>query len=167
MRKTAAALAVMIGLSGCAGMESMQDLTTSSLVGTWVAEFQCQHLPYRHQVIMTLKQSKVPLIAEGQLYANLTYPDKRGSHLQTIRVDGEMSLTGVGHIREKSWIVKSPGNWYLEPWQGKRVSPDRLDMRMGDKCQAPAILTKVSDEFITELRPEAVFRQYKQHFNKL
>ncbi|MBF6615502.1 MAG: hypothetical protein ITG07_02130 [Candidimonas sp.] len=170
MRKTVAALGLAIGLSGCANMGDMQsslsELTTSSLVGTWVAEFQCEHLPYRHNAIITFKQSAMPLVAEGQQYNLFSYPDNRKPHYAAIRVDGEMSLTGVGHIREKSWIVKPAGNWYLEPWQGKRISADRLDMRMGDKCKVPATLTKVSDDFITELRPEVVFREHQKHFTK-
>lgn len=164
MRKVIAALAVAVGLSGCANMGEMQksltELTTSSLVGTWVGEFQCQHLPYRHHVIMVFKQSPMPLVAEGQYYGMKTYPEKRSPHYSTIQVDGEMSLAGVGHIREKSWIAKPSGSWDLEPWQGKRIAPGKLDMRMGDECNVPAILTKVSDEFITELRPEVVYRQY-------
>ncbi|MBA1280326.1 hypothetical protein [Stutzerimonas stutzeri] len=168
MRKVVAALTVALSLAGCANMDDMRssfdELTTSSLVGTWVAEFQCQHLPYRHHAIITFKQSKVPLVAEGQYYGMKTYPDSGTRHYSTIQVDGEMSLTGVGHIREKAWIVKPAGTWHLEPWEGKRISAGKLDMRMGDDCKAPAILTKVNDDFITELRPEAVYRQYQSYF---
>ena len=170
MRKVVAALGLAVVVSGCASMGDMQssfsDLTTSSLVGTWVGDFQCQNLPYRHHVIITFKQSFMPLVAEGQHYGMLTYPDSRKPNYAVIQVDGEMNLTGVSHIREKSWIVKPAGNWHLEPWHGKRISADRMDMRMGEKCNSPATLTKVSDEFITELRPEVVFREYQEHFTK-
>lgn len=157
-------------LAGCANMngmsQSLTELTTSSLVGTWVGEYQCAGKEFNNRTIISFKQSPVPLIAEGNYFAQLVYPGSkpRLDHL-TIQLEGEMSLTGNAHFNEKAWVVKPSGNFYLAPWSGKRTAPTIIDMEM-KYCGVLSRLTKVSDEYITELNPEIVFKQYGHLLSK-
>lgn len=152
-----ASLAMLSACSNMSGMQqSLSDLTTSSLVGTWAGEKQCND--YREQVILTFKQSDFPLIAQGQFYSKATPSGARGTvEFMTIQIEGEMSLAGTANVTEKAWIVKPSSRWSLTPWQGNRTSPNTIRM---STCGTELVLTRVSDEFITELRPKAVFQQY-------
>ncbi len=146
-------------LSACSSMSGMQqsltELATSSLVGTWVGELQCMNRNAEQQVILTFKQSNFPLIAQGQGYSKAT-TGKTVEYLAA-QIEGEMSLAGNAYITEKAWIVKPSSRWSLNPWQGNRTSPDTIRM---STCGTELVLTRVSDDFISELRPQAVFRQY-------
>lgn len=150
-------------LSACSSMSGMQqsltDLTTSSLVGTWAGEFQCMNRPAQQQVILTFKQSDFPLIAQGQSYSKATL--NGSTEYMAIQIEGEMSLTGTANVSEKAWIVKPSNRWSLNPWQGSRTSPNTIRM---NTCGTDLVLTRVSDEFISELRPSTVFQQYGHLF---
>lgn len=153
------ALFAAITLAGCANMEDMSqsftELTTSSLVGTWAGEYQCMG-KYKYRSILSFRQSKVPLIAEGQYYNSIFYPTHASPDYFSVQIDGEVSLAGQAYINKKAWIVKPAGNFLLSPWSGKRTAPDTLEMTMKD-CGATFVLRKVSDEFISELDPRVVF----------
>ena len=157
-------IAPIILLSACSSINNMQqsltDLTTSSLVGTWAGELQCLNQLDQQQVLLTFQQSSFPLIAQGQSYSKAI----RGSNIEflTIQIEGEMSLAGIAHITEKAWIVKSSPRWELIPWHGKRTSPNTINM---NTCGTNLVLTKVSNDFISELNPKIVFGQYGYYFN--
>ncbi|MDU4254594.1 hypothetical protein [Pseudomonas sp.] len=150
-------LALLSACSNMGGMsQSLSDMTTSSLVGTWAGEMKCLNKNADQQVILTFKQSSFPLIAQGQSYSKAIY--KTSTDYMTIQIEGEMSITGTANVTEKDWIVKPAKSWTLATWQGDRTSPTTIRMKT---CGTELVLTKVSDEFITELRPQAVFDQYK------
>jgi len=144
-------------LSACSNMSGMQqsytELTTSSLVGTWTGELKCKNRYSEQDVILTFKQSSFPLIAEGQAYSRATAMSGKVDYM-TIQIEGEMSLTGNAHVEEKAWIVKPTTHWNLNAWQGTRTAPDTIRM---STCGTEMVLTKVSDEFISDLRPKAAF----------
>ena len=146
-------------LSACSNMsgfqQSLTDLTTSSLVGTWAGEFQCMNRPAKQQVILTFKQSDFPLIAQGQGYSKATL--NGSAEYMAVQIEGEMSLTGTANVSEKAWIVKPSNRWILTPWQGKRTSPNTIQM---STCGTDLVVTRISDDFITELRPQVVFKEY-------
>lgn len=155
-----ASLALLSACSNMSGMQqSLTDLTTSSLVGTWAGEFQCMNRPAQQQVILTFKQSDFPLIAQGQSYSKATL--NGSTEYMAIQVEGEMSLTGTANVSEKAWIVKPSNGWSLNPWQGSRTSANTIHM---STCGSNVVLTRVSNEFISELRPSTVFKQYGHLF---
>ena len=141
-------------LSACPSMSDMQqslsDLTTSSLVGTWAGEFHCMNRNDQQQALLSFKQSDLPLIAQGQIYSKAT----NGNTVEYLaaQIEGEMSLTATANITEKAWIVKPSSRWSLTPWHGNRTSPTTIRMKT---CGTELVLTRVSHEFITELRPNS------------
>lgn len=135
--------------------QSLTDLTTSSLVGTWAGELQCMNRNAQQQVILTFKQSDFPLIAQGQIYSKAT--TGKTVEFLAAQIEGEMSLAGTANVAEKAWIVRPSSSWKLIPWQGKRTSPNTIRM---SACGTELVLARVSNNFISELRPKAVFQQY-------
>ncbi|WP_455233178.1 hypothetical protein [Geopseudomonas aromaticivorans] len=155
----------LVTLSGCSNMagisESLTDMTTSSLVGTWAAEYRCKGAPAEQVTILTFKQGNVPLIAQGQSYTKRTVNNR--TDFVVVQIEGQMTMAGRARINEKSWIYRTSNSWSLVPWSGKRTSPNTIAMTT---CGTAVELSRVSNEFITELRPVEVFKQFDQRVDQ-
>lgn len=150
-------------LVGCSSLGSMQqdflDLTKPRLVGTWVGDYNCLE-KYRYRTVLSLKQSPIPLLAEGQYYTKIMFPTTAEQDYLTVKIEGSTSLAGHVRIDKKAWLVKPRSKSYLAPWSGKFIDSDKIAMEMPD-CNASFVLTKVNEQYITEIDPRAVIDKHE------